>query len=162
LRSPDSLWMCLHVCLCRLSNFQTTWPNSANVGMNIVPLVVTPTQRFLISLLINILNLFIYLLHVQSSLNFGTELAGLTVALKMFIREVLCSKLGWDTGYPDHEIFYSFLQPFWENAGTARPLDRNLFLPNPFQFIIHWVISSFQIPSNSSFTHHRTIRCYMT
>jgi quinol-cytochrome oxidoreductase complex cytochrome b subunit len=52
-------------------------------------------------------------------------------------KEVLGSNRSQDTCYPDWEFswFYSFLQT---HAWLVSQLGQSRFLPDPFQFIIHW------------------------
>jgi hypothetical protein len=60
--------------------------------------------------------------------------AGVVVTLQNYIREVLASNVGWDTGYSDW-VSNSFPQTLQTTSRIIQGLGYDSFLPNPFQFI---------------------------
>jgi hypothetical protein len=64
------------------------------------------------------------------------------VTFQIFIRDVLGSKLGRDTDYPDW-AFLCFLQSLQVNAGIVPRVGQYQFLPNHSQFIIYPIIQCY-------------------
>jgi hypothetical protein len=59
------------------------------------------------------------------------------LALLPCIREVLCSNLGLETGYPDLRFSCFFSVPPGKCLDSILKLGNDFIFPNPFRFITH-------------------------